>query len=379
MSARTTVTVPPGLGDDACHELARHLAWSLPDVTSCGFDGQAKVLWFVSGQPLDQTGLKQAANERGKAMNTFPSRRLASFEQHPLPAYDKVEDLLRARGDLRSIGPNTVALRGSAALLAARLEQLMKREAAELGAEEWLLPSLMYTGDLARSGYLRDFPHQANLVCHLPGQPDEVKQAAAQVISGSEVPSHLTSALAPTVCYRMFTALADSVVEPDLFVQTASAKCFRHEGAAASGLDRLGEFSMREVVAIGQPQAVSAFRDTLLELSGRLLEKTRLHAWIESASDPFFTDVWEKGRLFQMGFDLKAELRVRVAGRDESLAIGSVNHHRDHFGLAFNIRDTAGHPVHSCCVGFGIERWILAVLSHHGPEPDGWPQTLQQA
>ncbi len=379
MSVRTAVAAPAGLGEDACHELARHLAWSLEGVTACGFESKTGSLWFVTEKPLDQADLMQAADDRGRAIQAFPSRRLASFTKHPSPAYENVEDLLRERGDLKPVGPTTLALGGTAALLATRLERMMKTEAAKLGADEWLLPSLMFTQDLARSGYLRDFPHQANLVCHLPGQPEDVKLAASQIISGSEIPSRLSSALAPTVCYRLFTTLADSVVEPELMVQSASAKCFRHEGAAGAGLDRLGEFSMREIVAIGKPEAVSDFRDTLLALSGRLLQATRLHSWIESASDPFFTDVWEKGRLFQMGFDLKAELRVRVAGRAESLAVGSVNHHRDHFGLAFNIRDSTGDPVHSCCVGFGIERWTLAVLSHFGPEPGDWPEILQEA
>jgi hypothetical protein len=55
-----------------------------------------------------------------------------------------------------------------------------------------------------------------------------------------------------------------------------------------------------------------------------------------------------------------------------SLAIGSVNLHRDYFGEAFEIR-REGRDAWSGCIAFGVERWLHAILTRFGPEPAGWP------
>ena len=30
------------------------------------------------------------------------------------------------------------------------------------------------------------------------------------------------------------------------------------------------------------------------------------------------------------------------------------------------------------CVGFGLERWVIAFLSQFGAEPDNWPQSIKK-
>lgn len=371
-----TITVPADLGVDERHELGRALFRSDPSITAWGVRDEG--LWYelTAESALSPASLESSATERIQAMAGFPTRTLHDLRSNPRPRLENIDELLCQHGYLTAVAPGALAMRGPAALLAERIDRWFANWARDQGAGAWRFPSLLKSSDLERSGYLRDFPHQANLVCHLPGQAGEIREAAARAAAGETVDTPHGLALAPTVCYRLLIALADTTLEEPLLLATANCPCYRYEGPGATQLDRLREFSMREIVGVGAPDQVLAFRDLLLEGTRSFVDAARLHGWIESASDPFFQDVWRQGRTFQLGFDLKTEARVAVAGRDESLAIASVNYHRDHFGLAFNITASSGEPVHSCCVGFGIERWVLAVMSHHGIDPAGWPDFL---
>jgi hypothetical protein len=56
----------------------------------------------------------------------------------------------------------------------------------------------------------------------------------------------------------------------------------------------------------------------------------------------------------------------------------SFNNHRDHFGTAWNLRDSAGQPVHTGCVAFGMDRLALALFATHGVELERWPAAVRR-
>jgi|GEM_PF-6774600 hypothetical protein len=59
-------------------------------------------------------------------------------------------------------------------------------------------------------------------------------------------------------------------------------------------------------------------------------------------------------------------------GDDHATAYCSVNYHQDHFGRC-STSARGGSPAHSSCIGFGLERWAVAVFATHGRDPDTWP------
>jgi hypothetical protein len=87
----------------------------------------------------------------------------------------------------------------------------------------------------------------------------------------------------------------------------------------------------------------------------------------ENATDPFFRPTKNPKYLLQKLDPVKQEM---VYGG--SLAIGSVNFHRNYFGEAFRIT-RGGEEAFSGCVAFGLERWIYAILDRFGGDPAGWP------
>lgn len=80
----------------------------------------------------------------------------------------------------------------------------------------------------------------------------------------------------------------------------------------------------------------------------------------------------------QLQENLKTELVVRIYGDlDDGTAVVSCNCHREHFGENFAITTPDGEYAHSACVGFGMERIALALLSTHGLDVSEWPSEVR--
>ena len=92
---------------------------------------------------------------------------------------------------------------------------------------------------------------------------------------------------------------------------------------------------------------------------------------LAEATDPFFAPTARGRALLQRVKGLKQELLLRVG--DERVAAASFNLHERFFGEAFDIRLADDAPAASACVAYGVERWLLAFLVAHGPDPRGWP------
>jgi seryl-tRNA synthetase len=73
---------------------------------------------------------------------------------------------------------------------------------------------------------------------------------------------------------------------------------------------------------------------------------------------------------------LKYELRLASA-EGRTVAAASFNHHQDHFGKAFSIRQQNGDTAHSGCVAFGWERWVIAFVAQHGLDEESWPLSVR--
>ena len=57
----------------------------------------------------------------------------------------------------------------------------------------------------------------------------------------------------------------------------------------------------------------------------------------------------------------------------------SFNYHRDHFGVAWDLRDARGEAAHTGCVAFGMDRIVVALFCVHGLYPFRWPASTKLA
>jgi seryl-tRNA synthetase len=135
-------------------------------------------------------------------------------------------------------------------------------------------------------------------------------------------------------------------------------------------------FHQREIVRIGEPESVLAWRDLWRTRTVELLGAIGLDPVMDVASDPFFG---RSGRMLaasQREQELKFEALVQIAG-PEPTAVASFNYHQDHFASAYGIELADGSAAHTACLGFGVERIALALLRAHGLEPDRWPAEVR--
>ena len=258
-------------------------------------------------------------------------------------------ELLRERGDVVIVGAGRVALSGLALEVLEAVDDTVVRWAEALGAPERRYPNLIDAAVLRRASVV------------IPS-----RQARDDNVS-----------LSPAVCYHAYPDWSGRTLGDNPTLLTARGHCYRYEDGNHIPLERLWEFTMREIIVIGTRQQVEDVRQSLVRRVMALVETLELDASIETATDPFFTAGDEGRRLMQQAGALKYELRLAIDATGRAIATASFNHHHDFFGTRFGIRLADDTPAHSGCVAFGLERWVLALLAQHGVERARWPNAVR--
>ena len=95
------------------------------------------------------------------------------------------------------------------------------------------------------------------------------------------------------------------------------------------------------------------------------------------ASDPFFGRGGKMLAVSQKEQKLKFEVVIPVISKENPTAVCSFNFHQEHFGDSFEIRTEDGKVANTACLGFGLERVVMALFKTHGFEPDNWPKATR--
>jgi seryl-tRNA synthetase len=305
------------------------------------------------------------------------------------PSTRGVYDELVQRRWILPLGRGQVGLAGPAlAMLRALDGECEELAHATFGAVDEAYPTLIPAGVLGRCGYFASFPQAVTFATHLVEDYDSIEKfrAANALTSELVVPERdalptAEACLVPAVCYHCYQALEGRTLEPGGHVATAVGRCVRYESSNIVGLDRLWDFTMREVIFVGARSVVAERRDRAIDRVAEQLARWDLDGTIETANDPFFPTTYASKTYYQRRSDLKFELRLAIepaaSGESRTLACGSFNLHEDFFGKTFSVSTAEGEPAHTGCVGWGLERWVLACFAQHGFHPDGWPTDLR--
>jgi seryl-tRNA synthetase len=108
-----------------------------------------------------------------------------------------------------------------------------------------------------------------------------------------------------------------------------------------------------------------------------LLTSLGLPARSDTASDPFFGRGGRMLAMNQKELKLKFEILVPVISEENPTAVCSFNCHQDHFGKIFDIKMKSGELAHTACLGFGMERLVMALFKTHGFVPQEWPSAVR--
>jgi len=242
-------------------------------------------------------------------------------------------------------------------------------------------PPVMNRRQVEKAGYLHSFPHLLGCVCSLHGSEAKIQAAVGRYNAGAEWVDALKATdlvLTPAACYPVYPlAAARGCVPRQGLAFDVESYCFRRE--TSFEVDRMQAFRMREYVRIGLPADVVAFRARWIETAKELAGVLALPFRIAPASDPFFGRAARLIAASQVEQMLKFELLIPLRSEERPTACMSFNYHRDHFGLAWDLRGVGGEVAHTACVAFGMDRMALALFAIHGVEVSEWPQGVRQA
>jgi seryl-tRNA synthetase len=330
--------------------------------------------------------VQQVVTEMAKGAIPPKVEVLEDFMDRPVPYRKDPMDELLARGEVYKEENGIYTVGPMVTRLINYFESRFISLADHFEAKPYRFPTLISARLLDRVDYFSAFPHSLTFATHLREDLDVINEFANKTAyeeDGLNAPrdsfSKIQALVSPAVCYHLYFSLADRPLPDGQLVATAVGNCFRYESTNLTSLERLWNFTMREVIFVGSKEFVLENREKSIAFMQKVFEEIGLAYRVETANDPFFVGEFRKQAAFQTAFQLKYEIRARLPFKDATLAVGSYNYHQDFFGRHLNITLPDGNPIHTGCTAFGLERIAYAYLSQYGLEPKKWPKPVREA
>lgn len=248
-----------------------------------------------------------------------------------------------------------------------------------LGAERRIYPTLIPIMEFQKTGYLKTSPQYAIFCSDAKEQVDVLENldenVASQKLDESNSLCTPQYVLSPAACLHVYIEYKNQEIEGTKVI-TFVQNVFRNEGKKGfKDLGRLRDYHVREIVFIGKHSFIVEKRKKALELTLNLAEKLGMKLKSEVACDPFILPRLQKYKKIQKAEKSKIEVQLSV-GEDKSISGSSYNLHGTAFTYPFKISIQGGELAETGCVGFGIERWIVAFIKQFGEEPSRWPKLI---
>jgi seryl-tRNA synthetase len=246
------------------------------------------------------------------------------------------------------------------------------------GAFRVHFPPVVARDVFERSEFMDSFPQLTGTVFSFVGNDAQHKELAERIHGGrdwSDLQAMTDVVLTPAACYPIYPSFTGTLPPGGRTVDMWSY-CFRHEPSGDPA--RMQMFRVREFVRAGEQQEVLAWREMWLQRGLDLLLSLGLAAKAVPAADPFFG---RGGRLLavnQREQGLKFEVVVPICSSERPTAVCSFNYHQEHFTNLFKVRTSRGTVAQTACLGFGLERIVMALFKTHGFEAKEWPGAVRQ-
>jgi len=300
-----------------------------------------------------------------------------SYAQDPLPA-------LKESGMVQPIAEGMFLFQGPFLETMHFADHWLMRLARDLNAVEQEYPTLWPVDLYKQINYFKDFPQQVILCTTVKQDFASLERFSRQHDRSLDFDSvalddTLTASrfgLESAVCDCCYYALRGSRDYPDT-VYTCMNKVFRNETSPTGSLDRLINFTVRDIMFVGSEEFVLEKRQQMIDACIGLVRDLGLDCRIETADDPFFTNESANKNLVQYALSLKYEILARLPHSGKDMAVGSINLHQDFFGNVFDIILPDGSAAFSGCLGIGFERLAYALFCQYGPDAASWPKALR--
>ncbi|WP_405602983.1 hypothetical protein OG741_29685 [Streptomyces sp. NBC_01410] len=350
-------------------------------------DGWIREVSISTARPIDEADITRKisllVSRQITPLLSVPQKEIWRSKHQPHLVQNVFEDML-ARGMVTEAGEGQMALSGDFLGLMAYLDgRIRDIVGEEFSGREYRYPTLIPFDVIKRTGYLSSFPQYLMFVTRLHSDLDTYAEFQQAFSEGDADPAVLRNCgqvdycLPPTMCFHTYHQLRGQAVPNG--VVTARGKSFRFESRYSRSLERLWDFTIREIVFVGSRDFVLGRREDFMNRVFALAEELELAGHSEPASDLFFRqDDTAEQIATQRLMELKYELRLPVAA-DRTISVGSFNFHERFFAESFDISHTDGVPAYTGCAGIGLERITYAFLCQHGLDPGQWPVAARRA
>ena len=258
-----------------------------------------------------------------------------------------------------------------------RFNRAVSEVAKDDGAAYFVYPPQIDRKVLEAVDYMDNFPQLSGTVFSFFGKELTARQLSEAIHGGKPWGEYLGMTdvtMNPAACYPIYPSFTGTVPAEGKLV-TMFNWVFRHEPSPEP--TRMQSFRVREFVRCGTPDQCVEWRDMWLKRGLSLLESLGLPVQADVATDPFFGKGGKMLAASQREQKLKFEVLVPVISTEKPTAICSFNFHEGHFGEAFHINTPDGAVANTACLGFGLERVVMALFQTHGFDPGNWPSAVR--
>jgi len=307
-----------------------------------------------------------------------------NLKVNPICSTDIFSQLLE-RGEVFQYEPGIFSFSGFFLRIINTLDKKFKEFSKTQNAQEVQLPITTPLSDLQKSEFFKRTPQFAQFISLMPDSAQEISDFSSSIEHG-EIKKEMCSLLRPpkhmcrsAVCLSSYPRYKNKIVKSgEDFCLTTMGKNFRNESVNVVSLERLYEFSMREIIYFGSSEFVNSKLEECIGWFKEFLTLHSLKSVIQVANDPFFIDNLQALQYYQRSQKTKYEVRLINPFSHKEISCGSINNHGTHFSKSFNIKHENGDYLTTGCVGLGLERMAFLILCQHGLNQEKWPKSLRE-
>lgn len=354
-------------------QFIRAVSFISEDIIECKKNNQD--IEFLISDAAEQEELKDKIIEfLKKFISVRQDECIYLFSNNDKKNYMDIQD------NIISFDDGLIGMSEETLLLFRYFDSCFREMAINLGAQEKIYPVLLPTHAYRKTGYPKNSP-QYSMFCCCPFENMDVLESINERLDKQQVGEILNEpmyVLSPSACFHTYLEYENRRLEnPSIF--TFSQSVFRNEGRLNySEVGRLKNYHVREIVFVGTNEYVISMRKKIMNSVIKIVEQLKLEGDISIASDPFIMPKLQKHKKIQQLEKMKYEMHLNYEKR-KKMSVASFNLHGTAFTKPFNISVKNVFTPITGCVGFGIERWVIAFLCQYGNNIDNWPDEIKNS
>tara|TARA_Y100000590_G_scaffold291057_1_gene327691 strand:+ start:13481 stop:14656 length:1176 start_codon:yes stop_codon:yes gene_type:complete len=364
------------------------LAYISQDIENFVIDKEKQIIHFELKKDSDASQLEVLLKEAILKFRPFSEDDstviLHDFKSYEVANSENVFSALVERGDITEYNEGYFALSGKLLQNMKKIDEELLIFARSLSSSEVIFPITTQISNLNKHDFFKQTPQFANFISTLREDIENISNLSKGLSGDDEfkITEHVHDPKCmcrSAVCLNSYPRYENKKFrEEQNIALTSVGKVFRNESKNVQSLERLHEFSMREIIFFGSAEYVDESLKKCVQWCVDFIKKFKLKSIIQSANDPFFAENFSTLQFYQRSQVSKYEVKLFNPASQNQVSCASLNNHGTHFSKAFNIKFENDEYIFTGCAGWGLERCIFMIYAQYGVEEEKWPVELRE-